>query len=177
MITILSKLPANFPAAIVIVQHLDPSHRSWMADILGRRTALTVKEAQNNEAIHPGTAYIAPPDRHLLVTNKGTLLLTETHVVQYVRPSADILFESVAVVYGSKAIGVILTGSGKDGATGAQILKHSGGIVIAQDEQSSQYFGMPSAAIETGSVDFVVPLEEISEKLLALVVGEEIHAN
>ena len=174
---ILSGLSKDFPATIVIVQHLDPNHRSWMADILGRQTGLVVKQAENGEAIKQATAYIAPPDKHLLVNSDNTLLLAETELVQFVRPSADILFESVAKSFGDRAICVVLTGSGKDGATGVRTIKRYGGIVIAQDEKSSQHFGMPSAAIETGLVDYVVPLGEISAKLMALVVGEEIHAN
>src|SRR5262249_24610857 len=91
---ILSGLSKDFPATIVIVQHLDPNHRSWMADILGRQTGLVVKQAENGEAIKQATAYIAPPDKHLLVNSDNTLLLAETELVQFVRPSADILFES-----------------------------------------------------------------------------------
>lgn len=174
---ILSGLSRDFPASIVIVQHLDPTHRSWMADILGRQTELVVKEAENGEAIKKATAYIAPPDKHLLVTGGKMLSLTDTKQVQWVRPSADILFESVAKSFGNRAIAVVLTGSGKDGARGVTAIKQHGGIVIVQDEKSSQHFGMPSAAIETGLVDYVVPLDEISAKLMALIVGEEIHAN
>src|SRR5437870_11820763 len=93
---VLAALPANFPAAIVVVQHLDPRHRSLMADILSRRTAAPVKEAEEGERVQPGCVYVAPPNRHLLVNQDHTLSLTQTQLVHFVRPSADLLFESTA---------------------------------------------------------------------------------
>jgi two-component system chemotaxis response regulator CheB len=166
---ILSVLPADFSAAIVVVQHLDPRHRSLMADILSRRTALKVKEAAEGERLNPGTAYIAPSNRHLLVNPDGTLSLSQSELVHFVRPSADLLFESVAASYKERAIAVVLSGTGSDGAMGVKAIKKMGGTVIVQDEKSSQFFGMPGAAMQTGSVDFILPLDEISSALLTLV--------
>jgi len=91
---ILGALPKDFPAAVVVIQHLDPRHRSLMADILDRRTSLPVKEAVDGERIRPGHVYIAPPNRHLLLNPDATLSLTQTELVHFVRPSADLLFES-----------------------------------------------------------------------------------
>jgi two-component system chemotaxis response regulator CheB len=169
---VLSVLPGSFPAALVIVQHLDPRHRSLMADILNRRTALRVEEAGEGGYLNPGTVCIAPPDRHLLVNPDGSLSLSQAALVHFVRPSADLLFESVAASYKERAIAVVLTGTGSDGNMGVQAIKKMGGTVIAQDETSADFFGMPDAAIRTGSVDFILPLDEIGATLMALVVSQ-----
>ena len=142
-----------------------------MAEILSRRTPLEVKQAEAGEIVRPATVYIAPPDLHLLANSDGTLGLTQTELVHFLRPSADLLFESVAAAYRDRAIALVLTGSGSDGAMGVRAIKKMGGTVLAQDEQSSEYFSMPSAAIETGAVDFVLPLDEIPAALVSLVVG------
>ncbi|HSB72426.1 MAG TPA: chemotaxis protein CheB [Candidatus Methylomirabilis sp.] len=170
---VLSGLPSEFRASTLVVQHLDPRHRSLMADILSRRTALKVKQAEEGDRLVPATVYIAPPDRHLLVNPDGTLSLSLSELVHFVRPSADLLFESVAASYKDRAIGVVLTGSGSDGAMGVGAIKKMRGTVIAQDEKTSEFFGMPGAAIQTGSVDFILPLDEISSALVTLVQGEE----
>ncbi|HYL79558.1 MAG TPA: chemotaxis protein CheB [Candidatus Acidoferrum sp.] len=170
---VVSALPPDFPASIVVVQHLDPRHRSLMADILARRTPLKVKEAEDGDSLRPATVYIAPPDRHLLANADGTLSLSQTELVHFVRPSADLLFESVAASYRDRAIGVVLSGSGSDGAMGVEALKKMGGTVIAQDEKTAEFFGMPGAAIHTGGVDFVLPLDEIASALVTLVQGEK----
>lgn len=168
----LTPLPPEFPVPVVIVQHLDPKHSSLMAQILSRRTKLGVKEAENGETIEPGCAYVAPPDRHLLVNRDHTISLTQSELVHFVRPSADLLFESVAAAFGNRAIGVVLTGTGKDGSMGITAVKKMGGTVIAQDEGTSEFFGMPAAAIETGNVDLVLPLEDISSALVSLVMDK-----
>ena len=162
--TVLSGLPADFPAAIVIVQHLDPRHRSLMADILSRRTGLQVNQANDNDRMSSGTVYIAPPDHHLLVNADRTLSLSHSELVHFVRPSADLLFESVAASFKERAIAVVLTGSGSDGNLGVRAIHKMGGTVIAQDEKSSEFFGMPDASIQTGGVDFVLPLDEIAAR-------------
>ncbi len=170
---VLSALPADFPAAVVVVQHLDPRHRSLMADILSRRTALHVKEAVDTDRVLPGSAYIAPPNRHLLINSDQTVSLTHTELVHFVRPSADLLFESVAASYRSRAIAVVLSGSGNDGAMGVKAIKTTGGTVIVQEPGSSEFRGMPDAAIETGCADFVLPLPEIAPAICALVSAEQ----
>ena len=170
---VLAALPADFPAVIVVVQHLDPRHRSLMADILSRRTSLQVKQAEEGEQVSAATVYIAPPNRHLLINSDGTLSLTQSELVHFLRPSADLLFESVAASYRERAIAVVLTGTGSDGAMGVQAIKKMGGTVIAQDEGSAEFFGMPSAAIHSGSVDFVLPLDEIPTALVTLVIKGE----
>lgn len=169
---ILKELPADFPAALVVVQHLDPRHRSLMADILRRRTALKVKEAEEGDVLRPGTVYTAPPNKHLLVHSDGTLALTQTELVHFVRPSADLLFESAAASYKDRVVAVVVSGSGRDGAMGVRAVKKMGGTVIVEAQSTAEFFGMPGAAIETGCVDFVLPLEEIAPALVKLVVKE-----
>lgn len=169
---LLSSLPPDFAAAIAVVQHLDPRHRSLMADILGRRTSLRVKEAEDGEKIRPSIVYMAPPDNHLLVNSNGTLSLSQSELVHFVRPSADLLFESVAASFKDRAIAVVLTGTGSDGTMGVRAIKKMRGTVIAQDEASSEFFGMPGSAIDTKTVDFVLPLDEIAPALVTLVTGD-----
>jgi two-component system chemotaxis response regulator CheB len=168
---ILSVLPAEFPAAIVIVQHLDPRHRSLMAEILSRRTALKVKQAEEGDILSPSIVYIAKPNHHLLVNSDGTLSLSQSEQVHFVRPSADLLFESVAASYKDRAIAVVLTGTGSDGTKGVQAIKKMGGTVIVQDEATSDFFGMPGSAIKTGNVDFILSLDEIPSALISLIKG------
>lgn len=167
---VLSGLSEDFRAAILAVQHLDRRHRSLMADILNKRSPVPVQEASNGDRIEHGRAYIAPPDNHLLVNGDGTLTLSHSDMVHFVRPSADLLFESVAATYGDRAIAVVLTGTGKDASMGVRAVKKVGGTVIAQDQPSSEFFGMPQAAIRTGCVDFVLPLEDIAPALVKLVM-------
>jgi len=171
---VLSALPGNFPATIAVVQHLDPRHRSLMADILSRCTPLKVKQAEEGDLVHPATTYIAPPNRHLLVNPDGTLSLSQSELVHFVRPSADLLFESVAASFKDRAIAVVLTGTGSDGSMGVRAIKKMGGTVIVQDEKSSEFFGMPGAAMQTGAVDFVLPLADIPNALISLVTKEEV---
>jgi two-component system chemotaxis response regulator CheB len=168
---VLSALPRDFPVALVVVQHLDPRHRSLMAEILGKRTALRVQEAREGAALQPGLAYVAPPNRHLLVNPDSTLSLSQSELVHFVRPSADLLFESAAASYRERAIAVVLSGSGKDGAMGVRAIKKMGGTVIVQDEKTAEFFGMPGAAQQTGIVDFILPLHEIAPALQTLVNG------
>jgi two-component system chemotaxis response regulator CheB len=168
---VLASLPAGFPAALVVVQHLDPRHRSLMAEILGRRTALRVKEAAEGDCLAAGTVFVAPPDHHLLVNPDGLLSLTRTELVHFSRPSADLLFESVAASYRDRAIGVVLSGSGSDGAMGSKAIKKMGGTLIVQDPATAEFAGMPGAAWQAAPADFVLPLEEIAGALRSLVPG------
>lgn len=168
---ILGALPAGFPTPVVVVHHLDPRHRSLMAEILSRRTKLQVQEAREGDHLRAHTVFVAPPDYHLLVNPDGTLSLSHSELVHFLRPSADLLFESVAASFKAGAIAVILSGTGADGAMGLRAIKKMGGTVIAQDEATSEFFGMPSAAIKTKLVDFVLPLDQIAAALVTLVEG------
>lgn len=164
---VIKSLPADFPAAIAVVQHLDRKHPSLLATILGRRCALRVLEARNGELLQPGSAYIAPPDHHLLIGPGGIISLTHSELVHFVRPSADLLFESAAASYRDKLIAVVLSGMGSDGAMGLRAVKQMGGTVIVQDHP--EFSGMPDAAIQTGHVDYVLAMDAIAPTLLTLV--------
>ncbi|MGW2723862.1 chemotaxis protein CheB [Streptomyces sp. NPDC001492] len=172
LVVLLGALPGDLPVPVLVVQHLDPRHRTVIADVLGRRTPLTVKLAEDHEQTRPGTVYIAPPDRHLLVRPGGLVALTDSELVHFVRPSADLLFESVAGAYGPKAIACVLSGTGRDGAMGVDAVKSRGGTVIVQDPSTAEFSGMPEAAVGTGTVDFVLPLEEIAAVIRGLVGTE-----
>src|SRR5437764_12245299 len=165
---VLEALPVDFPAALVVVQHLDPGHRSLMADILSRCTAVPVKEASEGDELAPGRAFVAPPNRHLLVNPDHTLSLTQTQLVHFLRPSADLLFESTAASFKERAIAVVLSGSGRDGAMGVKAIKKMGGTVIVQDASNAEFAGMPEAARATGLADFVLALDEIAPALQKL---------
>jgi two-component system, chemotaxis family, protein-glutamate methylesterase/glutaminase len=164
---VLTNLPADFPAAIVVVQHLAPDYPSSMAQILNKRTRLEVRQAVDGDRLLPGLVLIAPPDFHLLVNPDFTLTLSHTELIHHVRPSADPLFISLAAHYRERAVAVVLTGTGKDGSLGLLAVKKWGGLVIAQDEATSAFFGMPGAAIGTGNVDMVLPLDKIGPALAA----------
>jgi two-component system chemotaxis response regulator CheB len=166
---VVEALPVDFPAVVLIVQHMDPRHRSMLAGLLARRSRLRVKQATDGEPVTPGTVYIAKPDAHLLV-REGRLVLTDTKLVHFSRPSIDMLFESVADTYGDRAISVILSGTGVDGADGTRAVKGKGGTTIAQSPATAAHAGMPQAARATGCVDVTLPLEEIGPAIVSLVM-------
>lgn len=168
-----SDLSADFPAPILVVQHLDPRHETILAGVLSRRTKLKVKLAEDREQVLPGVIYIAPPNRHLLVGRGDLVSLTETELVHFVRPSADLLFESVAAHYADRAVAVVLTGSGTDGSMGIQAVKARGGTVIVQDPDEAEFSGMPRAAVETNTADFVLTLAEIGPVIQRLFESED----
>lgn len=166
---VLSALPAEFPAPIVVVQHLAPQHESLLPEILTRRCSLRIKQAEEGDELEPGTAFIAPPNEHLLVNGDETLSLSHSDLVHFVRPSADLLFESVAASHERQAIAVVLTGTGSDGDMGVRAVDTMGGLVIAQDPETAEFGGMPATAIQTGTVDEILDLEEIASRLIELV--------
>ncbi|MDY7103648.1 MAG: chemotaxis protein CheB [Actinomycetota bacterium] len=167
--TLLGGLPTDIAVPVLVVQHLDRRHETVIAEVLGRRCALPVKLAEDAETTRPGVVYIAPPNRHLLVEPAGVLRLSDSELVHFVRPSADLLFESVAGTYGNGAIAVVLTGTGADGSMGVRAVDQRGGTVIVEDPETAEFSGMPSAAVETGAVDFVLPLDEIAGVVAQLV--------
>lgn len=168
-----SALTVDFPAPVLVVQHLDRRHETILASVLSRKTQLKVKLAEDREQVVPGVIYIAPPDRHLLVGRGDLLSLTETELVHFVRPSADLLFESVAAHYGDRAVAVVLTGSGTDGSMGVQAVKSRGGTVIVQDPDDAEFTGMPRAAVETNTADFILTLAEIGPVVQRLFDSED----
>lgn len=173
---ILSVLPEDFPAAITVVQHVSPHRPSLLAKILSRRTALQVKQAEDGEILRPATVYVAVPNYHLIVNPSGRLSLLEGAKVSFARPSANVLFQSVATSYKGRAIAVVLTGLGSDAAIGVTQIKKHGGTTIAQDKMTADFFSMPKAAIETGKVDFVLPLSAIASTLINLLMAATVVA-
>lgn len=169
MLRLIPAFPPTIGAAIVIVQHLDPRHDSKLAEILGRRTTMPVVQATDGMHLRESMAVTAPPDHHCLVNQDGSVSLNRSELVHFLRPSADLLFESAAAAYGPDAIAVILSGTGKDGALGAAAVKQTGGTVIVSNEESSDFFGMPGSAIALGVVDDILPLAQIADHVTRLV--------
>ena len=163
----LQAMPADSPA-IVITQHIPKNFSASFARRLNDVSRLSVSEARNGDVILPGHAYLAPGNRHLLVMKQGDALccsLSDDPPVNRHRPSVDVMFRSVAEAVGSRAVGVIMTGMGVDGASGLQIMKTKGAVTFAQDERTSVVWGMPGAAVARGCVDEVLPLSAIAGKI------------
>ena len=165
---LLTKLPEDFSMPIFIVQHISPTSDNYMARFLNKKAQLIVKEADEKEKIVGGTAYIAPPNYHLLIEDDLTISLSTERKVHYSRPSIDILFESAAYVYGDSLIGVVLTGANSDGATGLHTIKQFGGYCIVQEPSEAESTAMPLAAIEKASPNDVLKLGEIAKLLVDL---------
>ena len=153
--------PKDFPAAVVLIQHMPATFTSQLSLQLAEIAAIRVKEAEANEALSPGTFYVCPGSHHLRISLAGRLKLDDGPRISGYRPSADVTFESAAAYAGANLVGVVLTGMGSDGALGVQSVKARRGRVLAQDEASSVIFGMPAEAIRTGAVDQVVGIDEM----------------
>ena len=171
LFTVLRDLPADLPVPIVMVQHRGVAADGALVDLLQQITALVVVEADDKVALEPGTLYVAPPDYHLLVEDRGWLALSTEGPVRSARPSIDVLFESAADAYGGALVGVLLTGASADGAAGLARIKARGGRAIVQDPETAECATMPSAGIAATAVDYVLPLERIGEHLIAMVEG------
>jgi len=164
----LTRMPASSPG-MLITQHMPESFTASFAARLNGLSAMTVKEAEHNERVLPGHAYIAPGHSHLRVKKSGAFYYTELSREEPVnrhRPSVDVLFQSAAQVLGPNGMGVILTGMGKDGAQGLLAMRNAGAHTIAQDEASCVVYGMPKAAVELGAAMEVVPLPDIAGRIL-----------
>jgi len=166
-----SGLPANFPVPILLVQHNTSGFDKGFVQWLDGYSHLKVQLAQ--EGVYPlkGNVYVAPTDKHLIIGSSG-IALDDSDPINNQKPAADILFKNAAQIFGSELISVVLTGMGNDGAEGTRFVKQAGGITIAQDEASSMIYGMPGAAVETGCIDMILPLNEIAQKLIFLTGGE-----
>jgi two-component system chemotaxis response regulator CheB len=170
---VLESLPAEIPG-VVITQHIPGSFSAQFAKRLDASSRLSVKEAEDGEPIRPGHAYVAPGNRHLLVMRSGSGLrcaLSDGPPVSQHKPSVDVLFDSVAKAVGNKAVAVLLTGMGKDGAEGLLHLRQAGAVTIAQDEKTSVVWGMPGEAVKRGAAERVVPLQKIAEEILSGLVA------
>ncbi len=166
---ILRALPTDFPLPILVVQHIAQGFGQGMVSWLSGATELSVKLAEQGGRLSAGQVLVAPDDRHLVIRSASRISLRPRTEREGVCPSADLLFESVAQAFGRRALGVILTGMGRDGVEGLKRLKEAGGTVLAQDEASSVVFGMPKEALAAGVVDQVVPLERMARKIIEML--------
>ncbi|MBF0400185.1 MAG: chemotaxis response regulator protein-glutamate methylesterase [Magnetococcales bacterium] len=176
LVAVLTPLPHNMPA-VLVVQHMMAQFTAPFAQRLDRVCQMHVKEAQAGDRVQAGTVLVAPGGRHMVIVREGdhhVVRLEDGPMVHRVRPSVEVLFQSMASQVGQRGIGVILTGMGADGAEGMLAMKQAGARTIAQDEASCIVFGMPKMAIKAGGVDHVVPLTGIAGQLLAMV--DEGHA-
>jgi two-component system chemotaxis response regulator CheB len=162
---LLSQLPTEFPAPILVVQHIATGFIAGFTAWLNTVCSLRVKVAENGEALVARTVYVAPDSRHLGLSSNWTVQLSNAPAIGGFRPSATFLFQSVAQVAGRAVVAVILTGMGRDGVDGLSLVRGRGGFVIAQDEASSVVFGMPAAAIAASQVDAVLSLPAIAPRL------------
>jgi two-component system, chemotaxis family, protein-glutamate methylesterase/glutaminase len=177
---LLSQLPADFPGAVVIVQHMPDGFTDMFARRLDEQSPLRVKEAQSGDTLQPGRVLICPGSRHMKVKRLpmgDVVVLSDEPRVNGHRPSADVLFRSVAEEFRGSAIGVLMTGMGDDGAEGLGAIKKEGGITLAQSEESCVVYGMPKAAIERGYAIRVVGLDVMSATLQSLCGGNETGSN
>jgi two-component system chemotaxis response regulator CheB len=169
--TVLGGLPLDFAAAVIVLQHQHPDQRGYLASLLAHRCRLPVSIAFDGSRLQAGTVQVVPPGTHALVTDKDNIALISSDGPPPYRPSADLLLTSLALVAPARSIAVILSGSGNDGATGAAALHHFGGKVVASDLASSEYIGMPAAAIGRDEiVDHVLPLSQIADTVVELVL-------
>lgn len=166
---ILSNLPANFPAPILIVQHITPGFGAGLADWLNQQTPLQVRLARHADEPKAGQVLMAPEETHMVVNSMGLIALNNTPALHGLRPAADYLFHSVARVYGPRAIGVILTGMGSDGAEGLQAMRQAGAHTIAQNKETCIVFGMPAVAIALEAAEQILPAKQIAPAVMALL--------
>ena len=174
---ILPSLPAGFPCPVVVAQHIADGFVAGMAEWLRKLSKLHVKSPAEGEPLLPGTVYIAPSEKHMEITDAKTVTLAERQEKDIYHPSCDRLLFSVARVFGSRGIGVVLSGMGSDGVRGMEKIRKAGGTTIAQDQKTSIVFGMPKMAIESGCIDKVLPLEEISGEIVRIMSGTAAELN
>jgi two-component system chemotaxis response regulator CheB len=172
--TVLDSLPHNLPAALVVVQHRRPTGESHLKDILMRRAQMPVVVATSGDRISPGVVYLARPDRHLIVRPDRHFAYMDGTRIKSLLSSANPLFETAAPAFDGRLIAVVLTGGGSDGTDGVQTVKANGGIVIVQDQASSEHWSMPEAALRSGAVDYVLPLDAIGPAIEAIVTGRPV---
>ena len=167
--TILAGLPKDFAAPILVVQHIAHGFLAGMAEWLNQTTGLQIHIASYGAIPLPGHVYLAPDDFHMGIGANGHILLTKEEPENHLRPAVSYLFRSLAAAYGPNALGVLLTGMGKDGAAELKLMRDKGAITIAQDRESSVVHGMPGEAIALGGATHVLPADKIADALIALV--------
>jgi two-component system chemotaxis response regulator CheB len=171
----LPTFPAGFPVPIVIAQHMPPLFTSLLAERLASKCSMDVREAKSGELLEPGLIWIAPGDYHLAVSQEGGVVRLRTHQESrenFCRPSVDVLFRSVAEVFGSRALGVVLTGMGQDGLKGCEMLHAGGSHIIVQDEATSVVWGMPGFVARAGLADKILHLDQIGPEIVHRVLNQ-----
>jgi two-component system CheB/CheR fusion protein len=161
------RIPADSGMAYVVILHLSPTHKSSLAELLQKETAMTVAQVQETVRVEPNHVYVIPPNKNLMLED-GIIRLTEIEQVRGQRVPIDLFFRSLADVYRNNAIAIVLSGSGADGMLGMRQIKEAGGLTIVQDPDEAEQDGMPLSAIHAGVVDFVLPVVDIPDKLMAL---------
>lgn len=169
--SLLPCLPAQYELPVIIVHHTRPDSDDFLAKYLDKKCSLRVKQAEEKEPVMPGVIYLAPPNYHLQIEMDRTFSLSVEERVNFARPAIDVLFETAAEVYGSKLVGVVLTGASTDGTMGLMKIKAAGGISVVQDPRTAEAEIMPKSAISAGEVDFILPLEAIGKFLSRLSDG------
>lgn len=164
--TIFAKIPAEYPTPIILVQHVSTDPKVTLASFLQAHLPHNIVEARNEQKIAQNCIYVAPSGYHLLVEDDHRFSLCAGEQVSYARPSIDVLFSSVAEVYGEHLLGIVLTGANRDGTKGAKAIKACGGMVIAQDPAKAEVDTMPKSVIHGGFADYVLSLDEIAKFLL-----------
>jgi len=170
--TILPHLPADFALSVIVVQHMHPTSDNFLVRYLHERCNLKVKQADEKEKNVPGVIYVAPANYHLMVEEDRTFSLSIDELVNYARPSIDVLFETAADVYGARLVGVILTGASADGSHGLKRIKESGGLAIVQDPGTAEADTMPRAAIAAVGPDHVLAINDIGPFLSGLTIDD-----
>jgi len=170
---VITKLPGNLPCGILIVQHMPPGFTKSLAERLNSLSSLTVKEAEQNDPVSPGVVLIAPGDYHMTLERFGGKVvahLNQQPAVGGHRPAVDPMMESAVRLYGAHTVGVLLTGMGRDGSRGMQMIRQRNGYTIAEDKSTAVVFGMPKAAIELNAVDMVLPISGIASEIVKAVI-------
>lgn len=165
LVTVLKEFPADFPVAIVVVQHIDAQFVHGLTNWLNKQISLSIKLSEEGDSLKAGTVYLAGSDKHLLINESGILHYQDEPVHYAHKPSVNVLFESIALNWKGHAVGVLLTGMGKDGARGLLSMRKQGFYTITQNQESCAVYGMPKTAVELGAAQLVLPLNEIGSEI------------
>lgn len=172
---VIASIPKDVPAGVLIVQHMPQPFTKSFAERLNGIGELTVKEAEEGDLVQTGIALLAPGSFHMVVDQDKRIRLNQDPPVQFVRPSINVTMASLPKVFGSKIVGVILTGMGRDGADGMGLIKEAGGLTIAQDRLTSTIYSMPKAVADEGHADYILSLDRIGESIVRLVHAVQSH--
>ena len=168
---LLAALPSPYVPALLVVLHVPPDRPSAVPALFAGRCRLPVREALDKETIEPGTVYIAPPDYHMLVEPERLIALSKDAPVDFSRPSIDVMFESAALAYGERLLGIVLTGANADGARGLAAIRREGGRAWVQRPEEALASAMPAAAIEVAGADLVLSVPDMAQRLAHLRSG------